>query len=229
MSNYTQAGANTAKLFAAFVFALMISGGDVRAASYNTGSGDNTGAGSSPTMGSAGSTAGTANSATTGSAAAITRDPAFDATVMNTLAQCQKVSPSCSATAKNAMGILVFPNVVKADLIVGGSGGKGALIENGKITGYYNIGAASAGLQAGIETANQVYIFRTADALAKLKEGRDWKVDTAAGVTLITADANVRGNVNGDVLAYVFDSKGLHAGVSLDVFSVWRSGESRPS
>jgi lipid-binding SYLF domain-containing protein len=222
MLNYTHAGPHTAKLFAAFLVALMISGGDVRAASYNTGSGDNAAAGST------GTAAGTANSATMGSTAMV-RDPAFDKTVMDTLAQCQNVSSSCSATTKNAMGILVFPNVVKADLIVGGAGGKGALIENGRITGYYNIGAASAGLQAGIETANQVYIFRTAEALAKLKEGRDWKVDTAAGVTLITADANVRGNADSDVLAYVFDSKGLHAGVSLDIFSVWRSGESRPS
>jgi lipid-binding SYLF domain-containing protein len=205
---------------AAFLFALMINSGDVRAAGYNTGTGAATGTGTA---------AGTANTATTGSTAAMVRDPAFDKMVMDTLAQCQQVSSSCATTAKNAMGILVFPNVVKADLIVGGAGGKGALIENGRITGYYNIGAASAGLQAGIETANQVYIFRTAEALAKLKEGRDWKVDTAAGVTLITADANVRGNADSDVLAYVFDSKGLHAGVSIDVFSVWRSGESRPS
>src|SRR5438477_11363521 len=95
---------------------------------------------------------------------------ALDKSVMMTLEECQRMSSSCAATTKNAMGVLVFPSVVKADLIVGGAGGKGALIENGRITGYYNLGAASAGLQVGVENSSQVYVFRTQEALAKLKE-----------------------------------------------------------
>src|SRR5689334_4310627 len=130
----------------------------------------------------------------------------LDNRIISTLQECQRVSTSCATTTKDALGILVFPSVVKADLIVGGAGGKGALVENGKITGYYNLGAASAGLQAGIENASQVYVFRTREALDKLKNGQDWKVGATAGVTLVTADANAQG-VTGDVLAYVFDAK----------------------
>jgi lipid-binding SYLF domain-containing protein len=152
----------------------------------------------------------------------------LDKSVADTLRQCQQISTSCAQTTQNATGVLVFPNVVKADLIIGGAGGQGALIENGKITGYYNIGAASAGLQAGIESASQVYAFRTSGALAKLKEGSDWKVGASADVTVVEADANAR-TTNGNVLAYVFDSKGLHAGVALDVFDVWKTGQPRPS
>jgi lipid-binding SYLF domain-containing protein len=154
-------------------------------------------------------------------------DTTLDKSVMDTLKTCQQISTSCMDTTKAATGILVFPNVVKADLIIGGAGGKGALIENGTITGYYNIGAASAGLQAGIESASQVYVFRTADALAKLKDGSEWKAGATADVALIEADANARG-ATGSVLAYVFDAKGLHAGVSLDVFRVWKAGQKRP-
>jgi lipid-binding SYLF domain-containing protein len=113
-------------------------------------------------------------------------------------------------------------------LIIGGAGGKGALIENGKITGYYNIGAGSAGLQAGIENASQIYVFRTPESLAQLKEGQDWKVGATAGVTVVTADANTS-SATGDILAYVFNSKGLNAGISLDVFDVWKQGHERPS
>lgn len=152
-------------------------------------------------------------------------DAALDASVINTLAQCKQVSPSCASATQDAAGILVFPTVIKADLIVGGAGGKGALVENGKITEYYSIGAASAGLQAGVETASQVYVFRTLGALAELKQGREWKASATAGVTLMTADANAKA-VTGNVLAYLFDTKGLHAGAALDVFNVWKTGKS---
>jgi lipid-binding SYLF domain-containing protein len=150
-----------------------------------------------------------------------------DKSVHQTLKQCQEISKSCAEKTKNAAGILVFPEVVKADLIIGGAGGEGALIENGKITGYYNIGAASAGLQAGIESASQVYVFRTPAALKQLKDGSEWKAGATANVTVVEADASARG-ASGDVLAYVFDGKGLHAGVSLDVFNVWKAGQERP-
>jgi len=155
-------------------------------------------------------------------------DSVLDKRVMATLAHCQQLSDSCAATTQDAVGILIFPKVIKADLIIGGAGGKGALIENGKITGYYNIGAGSAGLQAGIDSASQVYVFRSHQALAKLKEGQDWKVGADAGVTLVTADANTAA-ATGDVLAYVFKSKGLNAGIALDVFDVWKAGRERPS
>ena len=154
-------------------------------------------------------------------------DVALDKSVMDTLRTCQKISTSCADTTKTAAGVLVFPNVVKADLIIGGAGGKGALIENGVITGYYNIGAASAGIQAGVESASQVYVFRTSDALAKLKDGSEWKAGATADVALIEADANAR-KATGSVLTYVFDAKGLHAGISLDVFRIWKVGQARP-
>lgn len=155
------------------------------------------------------------------------RNPSLDKSVMDTLLQCQQVSSSCAATTKNAAGVLVFPNVIKADLIIGGAGGKGALVENGKITGYYNIGAASAGLQAGVESSSQIFVFRTSASLAELKKGPNWKAGATAGVTLITTDTNAA-EVTGDVLAYIFDAKGLHAGVALDVFDVWKTANKRP-
>lgn len=162
------------------------------------------------------------------STARAAEDATVDESVMDTLAQCRQISTSCSEMTKNAPGILVFPKVIKADLIIGGAGGKGALIENGKITGYYNIGAASAGLQAGVESASQVYVFRTSDALAKLKDGSEWKAGAEADVALVEADANVRA-ATGNILAYVFDAKGLHAGIALDVFRVWKAEQARPS
>lgn len=154
-------------------------------------------------------------------------DPALDRKVMDSLGECQRVSVSCAETTKDAMGVLVFPAVLQADLLIGGAGGKGALVENGLITGYYSIGAASAGLQAGIKSGSQVYVFRTAEALAALKDSPNWNVGTTAGLTLMTADATARGQA-GEVAVYVFDSSGLHGGVALDVFNVWKTEARRP-
>ncbi len=147
--------------------------------------------------------------------------------VNTTLRECQHISTSCAAATKKAAGVLVFPSVVKADLIIGGSGGKGALVENGQITGYYNIGSASAGLQAGVDKASQVYVFSTQQAMSDLKQNSDWKVGASAGVTVVSKDANARG-MTGDVLAYIFDAKGLHGGVSLELFDIWKSESARP-
>ncbi len=153
--------------------------------------------------------------------------PHIDGKVATTLQTCQHISTSCANTTKDAAGVLVFPSVVKADLIIGGAGGKGALIENGKITGYYSIGAGTAGLEAGIDDSSEIYVFRTADALAKLKTGSGWHVGTGAGVTVVNADANAQA-ANGDVNVYVFDSEGLHGDVSVSAFDIWKTGSPRP-
>jgi lipid-binding SYLF domain-containing protein len=44
---------------------------------------------------------------------------------------------------EKAIGILVFPGIVKGGFIVGGQYGEGALIKDGKTVGYYNTVAAS--------------------------------------------------------------------------------------
>ena len=156
-------------------------------------------------------------------------DSSIDSQVIATVRKCQKISASCAAETEHAMGVLVFPSVVKADLIVGGSGGRGALIENSRITGYYSLGSGSIGLQAGVNKASQVYVFRTAAALANLKKSPDWQAKASAGVTLVSAaNSSNTSAVTGDVLAYVFNARGLEGGVALDTFDIWQTAQKRP-
>ena len=58
-------------------------------------------------------------------------------------------SQACNAAAEKAQGMLVFPEVTKAAIGVGGSYGEGALIVGDKTAGYYSTTAASVGLQLG--------------------------------------------------------------------------------
>jgi lipid-binding SYLF domain-containing protein len=48
--------------------------------------------------------------------------------------------------------VLVFPNIVKAGLVFGGSYGEGELIECSKVVDYYNTVTGSWGLQAGAQS-----------------------------------------------------------------------------
>jgi len=55
-------------------------------------------------------------------------------------------TPAARSLEKKAKGILVFPSIVKAGLIVGGQYGEGVLYKGGKVAGYYNTAGASYGL-----------------------------------------------------------------------------------
>jgi len=85
-----------------------------------------------------------ANSAKAASAAEIDRD------AQKALEDLYAKSPSAKTMSEKAIGILVFPGIVKGGFIVGGQYGEGALIKDGKTVAYYNTVAASYGLQAGL-------------------------------------------------------------------------------
>ena len=60
--------------------------------------------------------------------------------------------PAAKALGDKAWAILIIPDVVKGGFIWGGEIGNGGLRQKGKTVGYYNINAASYGLQAGIQS-----------------------------------------------------------------------------
>ena len=75
---------------------------------------------------------------------------------------------------KDAKGLLIFPLVLKAGFFLGASGGTGVLLGRDSKTGewsqpaFYTIGAASFGLQLGIEGAEIVVLMRTQKAVDSL-------------------------------------------------------------
>jgi lipid-binding SYLF domain-containing protein len=59
------------------------------------------------------------------------------------------VQPKARELGARARAVLVFPKIVKAGLVVGRQSGAGALLIGGRTAAYYNLSAASFGLQAG--------------------------------------------------------------------------------
>lgn len=118
-----------------------------------------------------------------------------------------------------ARGVLIFPNVVKAGLIVGGEYGQGALRVAGTTTGYYSTTAVSVGLQAGAESKALFFLFMTQDSLDTFRNRDGWSAGADASVSVLKLGAN--GSVDtttatAPVEAFVLSNAGLMADLSVD-------------
>ena len=126
--------------------------------------------------------------------------------------------PGAKALGDKAVGILVFPSVTKAGFILGAQGGDGVLFEKGKVTGHFNTGALSVGLQAGVQSYGYALFFMTPEDLNYLKKTSGWSL--GVGPSIVVADAGFgkdASTLTGQkgVYAFIFDQKGLMAGMGL--------------
>lgn len=127
-------------------------------------------------------------------------------------------SPAAKELAKVSKGILVFPNVIKAGLMIGAQYGKGALRVDGKTTGYYNTVAASYGLQAGAQSFGYAMFLMTDDAMDYLKKSGGWEIGVGPSVVVVDdglARSLTTTTAKDDVYAFFFHQKGLMAGLGL--------------
>jgi lipid-binding SYLF domain-containing protein len=128
-------------------------------------------------------------------------------------------TPAAKALADAAKGILIFPDVIKGGLIVGGLYGAGALRENGRSVGYYNTVAASIGLQAGAQSFSYALFFMSADALDYLHKSDGWEI--GVGPTVVVVDTGLAAKLStttakSDVYAFIYGQKGLMAGLGIE-------------
>ncbi|MBM4124828.1 MAG: lipid-binding SYLF domain-containing protein [Nitrospira sp.] len=120
---------------------------------------------------------------------------------------------------KSAKGILVFPALYKAGFIFGAEYGDGALRVEGKTVGYYNLAAASFGLQAGAQKTSLIIMFMKDLVLEKFQKSSGFELGVDANATLVTVGA--QGSLDttklGEpILAFAFGQRGLMAGVTLE-------------
>lgn len=127
--------------------------------------------------------------------------------------------------ARDARGILVFPKIVKAGLVVGGQGGEGVLFVRGRPTAYYKIGAASFGLQAGGQTFSYALFLMNDKALNYLNKNDRWAIGSGPSVVVIdkgAAMSTTTTTLTKDVYAMPFGQKGLMAGLGLEGSKITR-------
>lgn len=127
-------------------------------------------------------------------------------------------TPVAEELSKVARGILVFPEVIKGGLIVGGQYGEGALREEGKKVGYYKTVAASYGLQAGAQKFGYAIFFITESSLTYLDESSGWEVGVGPSIVVVdegAARSLTTTTAREDIYVFFFGQKGLMAGLGL--------------
>ena len=127
-------------------------------------------------------------------------------------------SPKAQELGKKAKGILVFPNIIKAGLIVGGQYDEGELLVDGKVRGYYNTIQVSYGLQAGVQTHGYALFFMTDSALAWLDKSDGWEVGVGPSIVVVDAGAatsSTSTTLQSEIYAFFFNQKGFMGALGL--------------
>ncbi len=136
--------------------------------------------------------------------------------------------------ARNAKGVLVIPQYVRAAFIFGGQGGNGVILArdaSGRWQGpaFVVLGGASLGFQAGVDAAEVVMLIMTDRGVTNLlnpaaKLGVDMSVTGGpVGVGLKGETAGI----SADLVTFS-RAKGLYGGVSVEGGTVWtRDGFNR--
>jgi len=130
-----------------------------------------------------------------------------------------KINPTAETISKRAKAILVFPKIIKAGLVFGGSYGEGVMMKNGAVTEYLNSVSGSWGWQAGAESYTYVVFLMSNKAVDYLAKSKGWEL--GVGPSVVVVDAGVARNLStstlkNDAYAFITDQQGLMASLSIE-------------
>jgi lipid-binding SYLF domain-containing protein len=173
------------------------------------------------------STTGSVTKPASGSASAQSVDSrrVIDEGYRDTLEKLYSSTPGSRELVGKARGVLIFPRVISAGLVVGGAYGEGELRTHGAIDGYYRTATGSVGWQIGAQSRALVFLFMTEDALNKFRDSKGWAGGVDASVAALTVGANGAIDVNAaraPTVAFVMTNAGLMANLSLEGTKVTR-------
>ncbi len=120
----------------------------------------------------------------------------------------------------NAKAFLVFPDIKEGGFFVGGKYGEGVLRHKRKTLGYYEIISASVGFQMGVQEYSMIIAFTSDAALERfLNEDDEWEADVDGKIAI--AEWNSKEELDDvefkdDMVAFVFDSKGLMGSFTME-------------
>jgi len=121
---------------------------------------------------------------------------------------------------QQARGVLIYPQVLKGGVIIGGSGGTGVLLVREHKEGdfsypaFYSMVSVSLGLQIGGESAEVILLVMTKQGIDSLLTSK-FKLGGDVSVALGPVGAGAKGDITADII-YFAKSKGLYAGLNLD-------------
>jgi len=143
----------------------------------------------------------------------------LDRSAGEALQKLYRTNPTAADISKHARAVLVFPNIIKAGLVFGGSYGEGVLMSGGKVEDYYNSVSGSWGLQAGAQSYGYAVFLMSKDAVDYLDKTKGWEIGVGPAVVLV--NEGVAKNLSTSTLkdaayAFIFDQQGLMASLSIE-------------
>ena len=136
----------------------------------------------------------------------------LDAKVDEAMTELFKHSSAAKELAAKAAGILIFPEVTKGGIGIGGEYGEGALQIGGKTVAYYNTVSGSIGFQLGLQQKSQAILFMTKKEFDKFQKSDGWKAGVDGSVALATLGAG--GQIDTEtakkpIIGFIYSNKGL--------------------
>jgi lipid-binding SYLF domain-containing protein len=99
-------------------------------------------------------------------------------------AEFMKTDKEMKGLFDKAYGYVIFPNVGKGAVVVGGAAGTGAAYEHGKQIGIAKLTQVSVGFQFGGQAYREVIFFENKEAMDRFKENR---IELSAQVSAVAA------------------------------------------
>lgn len=123
---------------------------------------------------------------------------------------------------RRAKAVLIVPRLLKGGFIVGGEGGEGVMMAHGpggwSDPAFYAIGAASFGLQVGLEQSEMILLIMSQKGLDGVLHNQ-FKIGAQAGITVGTLGSGVEGATSAAALPDIVvwsSSTGLYGGLTID-------------
>jgi lipid-binding SYLF domain-containing protein len=134
------------------------------------------------------------------------------------------------AMLRDAAGVAIIPDLVKAGFLIGGRFGRGVVLPRQPEGSwgdpvFVTLAGGGFGLQAGIQSADVILVFKTAKSLDRVLSGKGkvtlgGDIGIAAGPVGRQAEAATDGQLKAEIYSYS-RSRGLFAGVSLEGAAIW--------
>lgn len=114
----------------------------------------------------------------------------------------------------NSAGYVIFPNVGKGGLIIGGASGNGIVYEEGNVIGKSNLKKLNIGFQAGGQAVVEVIFFETKTDLERFKED-DFQFAAETSAVAVKSGIAFNAKYKDGVAVFAMPKAGLMADASV--------------
>ncbi|MFV8347868.1 MULTISPECIES: YSC84-related protein [Flavobacterium] len=119
-----------------------------------------------------------------------------------------KSDPLMKALFEKASGYVIFPNVGKGGIGIGGAAGNGVVYEQNKRIGMAKLTQVSIGFQAGGQAYREVIFFESRKELERFKESK-FEFSAQASAVAVTEGASANVKYTDGVMVFTMQKGGL--------------------